>query len=280
MTEKLSAFDLETFMSKLVDALPKLAGAVIIIALGFWVSSLIGKLLIKGLTRKGVDASIHSFLRSIVVWLLRFAVILSALSTLGFNLNSFIAALGAAGLTSALGIIPRIPGLQNSIAQFASGIQILVNKPFKSGDFVELENISGRVHEIKLMYTVFTTVDNKRVIVPNSHITSNNIINYNAEGRRRLDMTFSVSYSDDIALAKQVLRAQALKNELIYKNPEPEVVVKQQSASSIDLLLMAWCSSSDYLTVYYKLQEDVKTAFDENGINIPFNQLDVHVSNS
>ena len=273
MTEKLSAFDLETFMSKLVDALPKLAGAVIIIALGFWVSSLIGKLLIKGLTRKGVDASIHSFLRSIVVWLLRFAVILSALSTLGFNLNSFIAALGAAGLTAGM-------GLQNSIAQFASGIQILVNKPFKSGDFVELENISGRVHEIKLMYTVFTTADNKRVIVPNSHITSNNIINYNAEGRRRLDMTFSVSYSDDIALAKQVLHAQALKNELIYKNPEPEVVVKQQSASSIDLLLMAWCSSSDYLTVYNKLQEDVKTAFDENGINIPFNQLDVHVSNS
>lgn len=210
MTEKLSAFDLETFMSKLVDALPKLAGAVIIIALGFWVSSLIGKLLIKGLTRKGVDASIHSFLRSIVVWLLRFAVILSALSTLGFNLNSFIAALGAAGLTAGM-------GLQNSIAQFASGIQILVNKPFKSGDFVELENISGRVHEIKLMYTVFTTADNKRVIVPNSHITSNNIINYNAEGRRRLDMTFSVSYSDDIALAKQVLHAQALKNELIYK---------------------------------------------------------------
>ena len=156
MTEKLSAFDLETFMSKLVDALPKLAGAVIIIALGFWVSSLIGKLLIKGLTRKGVDASIHSFLRSIVVWLLRFAVILSALSTLGFNLNSFIAALGAAGLTAGM-------GLQNSIAQFASGIQILVNKPFKSGDFVELENISGRVHEIKLMYTVFTTADNKRV---------------------------------------------------------------------------------------------------------------------
>ena len=231
MTEKLSAFDLETFMSKLVDALPKLAGAVIIIALGFWVSSLIGKLLIKCLTRKGVDASIHSFLRSIVVWLLRFAVILSALSTLGFNLNSFIAALGAAGLTAGM-------GLQNSIAQFASGIQILVNKPFKSGDFVELENISGRVHEIKLMYTVFTTVDNKRVIVPNSHLTSNNIINYNAEGRRRLDMTFSVSYSDDIALAKQVLRAQALKNELIYKNPEPEVVVKQHRPSAHGVVLI------------------------------------------
>ena len=269
MTEKLSAFDLETFISKLVDALPKFVGAAIIIALGFWVSALIGKLLIKGLERKGVDASIHSFLRSIVVWVLRF----SALSTLGFNLNSFIAALGAAGLTAGM-------GLQNSIAQFASGIQILVNKPFKSGDFVELENISGRVHEIKLMYTVFITVDNKRVIVPNSHITSNNIINYNAEGRRRLDMTFSVSYSDDIALAKQVLLAQALKNELIYKNPEPNVVVKQQSASSMDLLLIAWCSSSDYLTAYYKMQEDVKLAFDENRINIPFNQLDVHISNS
>lgn len=246
MTEKLSAFDLETFISKLVDALPKFVGAAIIIALGFWVSALIGKLLIKGLERKGVDASIHSFLRSIVVWVLRFAVILSALSTLGFNLNSFIAALGAAGLTAGMG----------------------------------LQNISGRVHEIKLMYTVFITVDNKRVIVPNSHITSNNIINYNAEGRRRLDMTFSVSYSDDIALAKQVLLAQALKNELIYKNPEPNVVVKQQSASSMDLLLIAWCSSSDYLTAYYKMQEEVKLAFDENGINIPFNQLDVHISNS
>ncbi len=272
MTEKLSAFDFETFITKLVDALPKLVGVALMLALGFWISSLIGKLLIKWLTKKGVDASVHSFLRSIVVWLLRLAVILSAFSTLGVNLNSFIAALGAAGLTAGI-------GLQNSIAQIASGLQILVNKPFKSGDFVELENISGVVHEIKLMYTVFTTIDNKRVIVPNSHITSNNIINYNAENNRRLDLTFSVSYSDDIALAKQVLRAQALKNALIYKNPEPDVVVKQQSASSIDLLLMAWCSSSDYLTAYYKLQEDVKIAFDENGINIPFNQLDVHVSN-
>lgn len=230
MTEKLSAFDLETFMSKLVDALPKLAGAVIIIALGFWVSSLIGKLLIKGLTRKGVDASIHSFLRSIVVWLLRFAVILSALSTLGFNLNSFIAALGAVGLTAGM-------GLQNSIAQFASGIQILVNKPFKSGDFVELENISGRVHEIKLMYTVFTTADNKRVIVPNSHITSNNIINYNAEGRRRLDMTFSVSYSDDIASQSRCSTRRRSRTNSSIKIPS-----RKSSSSSSRRAASTFCS--------------------------------------
>ena len=273
MLEISSSFNIDNFVTKLVDLLPKILGAAIIIALGFWLSSLIGKLLVKALTRKGVDVSIHSFLRSIVVWILRFAVILSAMSTLGFNLNSFIAALGAAGLTAGM-------GLQNSRAEFASGIQILVNKPFKSGDYIELENISGRVHEIKLMYTVFNTIDNKRVIVPNSHITSNNIINYNAEDRRRLDLTFSIAYSDDIALAKQILKAQALKNELIYKNPEPEVVVKQQGASSIDLLLMAWCSSSDYMATYYKLQEDVKIAFDENGINIPFNQLDVHIVDS
>ena len=117
MTEKLSAFDLETFISKLVDALPKFVGAAIIIALGFWVSALIGKLLIKGLERKGVDASIHSFLRSIVVWVLRFAVILSALSTLGFNLNSFIAALGAAGrMERMLERLARVQELLGAIA--------------------------------------------------------------------------------------------------------------------------------------------------------------------
>ncbi|MBQ7047088.1 MAG: mechanosensitive ion channel family protein [Oscillospiraceae bacterium] len=270
-------FSFETFSfnliaQKVLDALPKLIGAVAIIIIGFWATSLIGKVLIKALEKKNVDASIHSFLRTIVVWVLRFAVILSACSTLGFNLNSFIAAIGAAGVTAGI-------GLQSSIAQFASGIQILVNKPFKSGDFVELSTISGQVQEIKLMYTVFTTIDNKRVIVPNSHITSNSIINYNAEGRRRLDLTFSISYSDDILLAKQVLKEEALKCEFIYKSPEPTVVVKEHASSSITLLLITWCDSADYWTANYQMQENVKLAFDKNGINIPFNQLDVHVIN-
>ncbi len=272
MSQTLDKLDIDLIAEKILDALPKLAGAAIIIAVGFWITSLIGKLLIKALTKKNVDASVHSFLRTIVVWVLRFAVILSACSTLGFNLNSFIAAIGAAGITAGI-------GLQSSISQFASGIQILVNKPFKSGDFVEIGNISGRVQEIELMYTVFTTIDNKRIIVPNSHITSNCITNYNAEGRRRLDLSFSIAYSDDISLARQILVKEAMKNELIFKDPEPTVVVKEHAESSITLLLITWCSSSDYWTAYYAMQESVKLAFDREGINIPFNQLDVHVIN-
>lgn len=272
MDFSLESFNINLLIEKALDALPKLLGAVAIIVIGFWITSLLGKILIKALEKKNVDASIHSFLRTIVVWVLRFAVILSACSTLGFNLNSFIAAIGAAGVTAGI-------GLQNSISQFASGIQILVNKPFKSGDFVELASVSGQVQEIKLMYTVLTTIDNKRVIVPNSHITNNSITNYNAEGRRRLDLTFSISYSDDILLAKHVLKNEAANCELIYTNPEPSVVVKEHAESSITLLLITWCDSKDYWTAYYQMQEKVKLAFDKNSINIPFNQLDVHVIN-
>lgn len=268
----LENFKLESLIERALDAMPKLLGAAAILIIGFWVTSLIGKLLIKGLERKGVDSSVHSFLKTIVVWLCRFIVILSACSTLGLNLNSFVTAFGAAGVTAGI-------GLQSSIAQFASGIQILINKPFKSGDFVEIKGLSGKVQEIKFMYTVFTTVDNKRVIVPNSHITSNSIINYNAEGVRRLDVNFSIAYSDDLIKAKNIILNEAVKNEHIIKNPESKVVVKEHAASSVNLMLITWCDSSDYWTAYYELQESVKLAFDREGINIPFDQLDVHIVN-
>lgn len=254
-----------------VSKAPLLLGAVIIVVVGFVLSNLVGKLVVKGMRARGIDPSIHTFIKAIVVLLLKFAVILSALSTMNVDVNSFIAAIGAAGITAGL-------GLQASVSQFASGIQILINHPFKSGDYIDLGTVSGKVHEIKMMYTELITVDNKRVIVPNSHITGSNIINYNSESKRRIDLVFGISYDADIAKAKEVIAQTVRKNELILTEPEPIIAVSAQAASSVNISCLVWCHTDDYWNVFYYMQEAVKLAFDENKIAIPYDQLDVHIS--
>lgn len=254
-----------------VSKAPLLLGAVIMVVVGFVLSNLVGKLVVKGMRARGIDPSIHTFIKTIVVLLLKFAVILSALSTMNVDVNSFIAAIGAAGITAGL-------GLQASVSQFASGIQILINHPFKSGDYIDLGTVSGKVHEIKMMYTELITVDNKRVIVPNSHITGSNIINYNSESKRRIDLVFGISYDADIAKAKEVIAQTVRKNELILTEPEPIIAVSAQAASSVNISCLVWCHTDDYWNVFYYMQEAVKLAFDENKIAIPYDQLDVHIS--
>lgn len=263
--------DYDEIMPYIISKAPVILSAVLILVVGFIVSNFIGKLVVKGLQAKGVDPSIHSFIRTIITLTLKLIIILSALSTLNVDVNSFITALGAAGVTAGL-------GLQSSISQLASGIQILVNHPFKSGDYIDVGTVSGKVQEIKMMYTVLVTIDNKRVIIPNSYITSNNIINYNAEDRRRLDLVFSIAYDDDIALAKKTVLEVIAKNELILSEPAPLVAVKEHGASSVNLACLIWCSADDYWNIYYYMQEAVKLAFDEKGISIPYGQLDVHIT--
>lgn len=260
----------EDIVKFIVSKAPALIGAVIIVVAGFVVSNLIGKLVVKGMRAKGIDPSIHSFIKTMVVFVLKAAVILSALSTLNVDVNSFIAALGAAGITAGL-------GLQSSVSQFASGIQILINHPFKSGDYVDLGTVSGKVHEIKIMYTELITSDNKRVIVPNSHITSSNIINYNAENKRRIDLVFGISYDADITKAKEVIAQTVRSNELILTDPEPIIAVSSQGTSSVNISCLIWCHTDDYWNIFYYMQEAVKLAFDENNIGIPYDQLDVHL---
>lgn len=263
--------DFEGIIALIISKAPLIIAALLIIIAGFIISNLIGKLVVKGMQTKGVDPSIHSFIRTIITLILKFVFILSALSTLGFDINSFVTALGAAGITAGL-------GLQASISQFASGIQILVNHPFKSGDYIDVGTVSGKVQEIKIMYTVLVTVDNKRVIIPNSYITSNNIINYNAEDRRRLDLLFSVSYDTDIAKAKQVILEVVQKNSLIFTDPEPIIAVKEHGASSVNIACLIWCPADEYWNVFYYMQEAVKLSFDENNISIPYGQLDIHIT--
>lgn len=255
----------------IISKAPLIFAAALILVAGFIISNFIGKLVVKALEAKNVDPSIHGFIKTIITLILKLVFVLSALSTLNIDVNSFITALGAAGITAGI-------GLQSSIGQLASGIQILVNHPFKSGDYIDVGTVSGTVHEIKMMYTVLVTVDNKRVIIPNSYITSNNIINYNAENRRRLDLVFSIAYDDDIALAKETVLKVAAENKLVLTDPAPLVAVKEHGASSVNLACLIWCSADDYWTVYYYMQEAVKLAFDEKGISIPYGRLDVRVT--
>lgn len=270
LAELIKENDYEGIIDLIILKMPMLIAAVIIVAIGYAASKLIGKLVVKGMQAKGVDSSIHSFIKTMVMFVINLVFVLSALSTLNIDVNSFITALGAAGVTAGL-------GLQASISQFASGIQILVNHPFKSGDYIDIGTVSGKVQEIKMMYTVLVTLDNKRVIIPNSTITNSNIINYNAESRRRIDLVFSISYDADISRAKEVLLEVIKANELILTEPEPLIAVSEHAASSVNLACLIWCDSNDYWKVFYYMQENVKTAFDKNNIPIPYGQLDVHV---
>ena len=270
LSELIRNRDIDGIINLIIEKLPLLAAAAIIIVAGVVVSKLIGKLAIKGMRAKGVDPSVHSFIKTIIVFIVNLIFILSALSTLNVDVNSFVTALGAAGITAGL-------GLQASISQFASGIQILFNHPFKSGDFIDIGSVSGKVQEIKMMYTVLITMDNKRVIIPNSTITSSNIINYNAENKRRLDLIYSISYNDDIAKAKSVILDVIKNNEYILPDPAPVVAVKEHAASSVNLACLVWCSGEHYWDVLYSMQENVKLAFDKNGISIPYGQVDVHI---
>ena len=256
---------------KFMEKLPTIIIAVVIVTLGYFLSRVARKLVVKTMKARKVDPSVYNFIKRIVSVSINFIFILSAASMF-INVGSLVAAIGAAGVTAGL-------GLQATVAQFASGIQILLNHPFKTGDFVELNGVSGSVADIRFMNTVIITPDNKRIVIPNSHITTNHIINYSAENKRRVDFSFSISYSDNIEKAKAVIKEVALSNADILKDPLPEVHVNSHEASSINLTARVWCRVDKYWDVYFAMQESVKIALDKNGICIPFNQLDVHIIN-
>ncbi len=273
--EDVSAFTkwlTQTLPEQLFNLLPKIVIAVIILVIGFFVSKFAGNILKKIMVGRHVDETVHYFLCRMLVISFRIVFVLFALSAVGVNINSFIAALGAAGITAGL-------GLQSSISQFASGVEILFNKPFRKGDFIEIDGTAGKVEEIHFMNTTLLTLDNKRVILPNSHVTTKSIINYTAQNKRRVDLKFSIAYEDDIALAKKVLSEQVEACPYTLADPKPLIAVSDHSDSAIIIDTFVWCKSEEYWPAFYDMQERVKLAFDKEGLHIPFNQMDVHIIN-
>ncbi len=256
-------------VGKFFDKLPTLILAVGLVIIGVWLSRLLKNLSVKAMKAKNVDPTVYQFISRVISAFIKLIFILSALSMF-IKITSVLAAFSAIGV--AIGL-----GLQDSVAQIASGVQILLTHPFKNGDFVEVGGLSGSIVEIRFMNTILMTPDNKRIIIPNSDMTKNHIVNYSAEENRRVDLSFSIGYGDDITKAKAVVLETALSNSAVLQDPAPSVVVNSHGASSIELSARLWCKSADYWNVYFAMEEAVKLAFDKNSINIPYDQLDVHI---
>jgi small conductance mechanosensitive channel len=216
------------------------------------------------------DPTLIGFVGNIAYFGLLTMVVIAAVGQLGVQTTSFIAVLGAAGL--AIGL-----ALQGSLANFASGVLIILFRPFRVGDFVEAGGVSGAIDEIGILMTHMHTFDNKALIIPNSQVMGTHIINYTANDTRRCDMVFGISYSDDIDKAKEVFAEVLAEDERCFKDPAPKIAVSELGDSSVNFIVRPWVKSDDYWPVYWDMQEMMKKRLEAAGITIPFPQRDVHL---
>jgi len=240
----------------------------------FFVGKAVVKILVKLtrslLKRARMDDILINFLSSILNTVLLLFVIIAALDRLGVNTNSLLTLIGAAGI--AIGL-----ALQNSLQNFAAGVMLIVFRPFKAGDFIEAGGTSGVVETISIFSTTMRTGDNREVIVPNGAIYGGTITNYSARETRRIDMVFGIGYESDLKKARTILQGLVEADERILKEPAPQIAVSELADSSVNFVVRPWVNSDDYWNVRFDLTEKVKLSFDENGISIPFPQMDVHV---
>lgn len=255
----------------LIDFAIKLIVAIAIIVVGKFIAKMVRQGVIKVMRHKGMDEAIISFISSLLYGMLFFIVIVAAISHLGFNTTSLVAIVGAAGL--AIGL-----ALQGSLSNFASGVLLIVFKPFKSGDFIEVAGVAGMVEQILIFSTQLRTGDNKTVIIPNGAITSGTITNYSTKATRRIDLIIGVSYEADLAKTKALLLAIASADERVLKDQTVTVGVSALADSSVNFVVRPWVNSADYWPTYYDLLEKIKTELDNAGIEIPFPQLSIHMN--
>jgi len=261
---------LRYYQSAFVDFLSSLVAAILTLLIGFWVIKLLCRLLEKTMEKREVDPLLRPFLKSISKAALIILLIVSVASMVGIKTTSFIALIGAAGL--AIGL-----ALQGSLANFAGGVLLLLLKPFRIGDYVSAQGQSGTVTEIQIFYTVLYSPQNQKIVLPNGDVANGAMINYSAEDTRRLDFAIGISYSDDIDKAKSVLKTVFDNDERVHKEPEPQYLVEALGDNSVNLKVRAWTNTGDFWPLYFDTHEQVKKAFDQEGINIPFPQRDVHL---
>ena len=261
-------------ISKLIDGSIDLGGrilaALIIFFVGKYLINWANKLFAKMLQNRNVDASIQSFLKSIVNITLLVMLFLAVIGKLGIELTSFAALLASVGV--AVGM-----ALSGNLSNFAGGVIILVFRPYKVGDYIEASTgASGKVSDIQIFHTVLTTSDNKVVYVPNGSMSSAVVTNYNRKETRRLQFTFGVEYGTDFEFAKSVLLEIINKDSRILKDPEPFIVVGELADSSVNIIVRVWVNSDDYWYVNFDMNKNVYATFNEKGISFPFPQLTVH----
>lgn len=251
----------------------KILITILIFVIGRYVAKLVSQILSKATLRTSQDPMLQSFVKSISYFLLLLIVIITALSQLGINTSSLVALIGAAGL--AIGL-----SLQNSLQNFAAGVIILVFKPFRYGDFIEAAGVAGTVTKIGILTLELRTADNKTILVPNGKVFGDNITNFSSNETRRVDMIFDIAYDADIEQAKTIIMRCLEEDERVLKDPMPQVAVGALASSSVQLFVRPWRLTSEVLAVRFALTEKVKLEFDKAGITIPFNQMEVHITNN
>lgn len=271
LLETIENTNLTTFVNDYVIPYgTKILVAIAIYVIGKWLARLVSQILGKIALASTRDEMLQSFVSSISYFLFLLIIIIAALSQLGINTSSLVALIGAAGLAVAM-------ALQSSLQNFASGVMLLIFKPFRKGDFIEASGVSGKVEQMGLLLLELRTGDNKSVLIPNSKVFGDSITNYSSNDTRRVDFIFDISYESDIPLAKEVIARCLQENELILRDPEPVIAVGSLASSSVQLFVRPWVRTSNYWTVHYALLEKVKLEFDKAGISIPYNQLDLHL---
>ncbi len=248
----------------------KIVGAIAIIVIGRIVVGVLSNMVIRLMRKSDTDETLTKFIGSLVRITLLVFVFIAALGTLGVQTTSFVAIIGAAGL--AIGF-----ALQGSLSNFAAGVMLIIFRPFKAGDVVEAGGSTGSVEEVRIFNTIMKTPDNKKVIIPNSKITGDTIVNYSSKDKRRVDMVFGIGYDDDIRKAKETLEQILASDSRILKDPEPTVAVSELADSSVNFVVRPWVKTEDYWGVFFDITEKVKLTFDEKGISIPYPQQDLHL---
>ena len=257
------------FLNWLADVTPKLLLAIVIFVVGWWAVKLIIMFVKKGLAKMGVEKSVITFLSSFCKYILRIFAFIIALTPFGFHISSLFAALGAAGITLGL-------GLKESVANIASGLQIVITKPFQVGHYIQLNNVEGTVTRVEIMYSTLMTLDRKEVVMPNSIVTNSILTNYTALGVRRVDFNYTVSYGTDLNLVRTILLEVAKEHEQVLSSPEPVVVVLRQAANGIEISFRVFCVPENYWNVLFSLEERIKQVFELNNIKLPYTQVDIH----
>ena len=246
-----------------------IALAIVVFIVGRLIAKVLVKVLEGLLVRAKVDTMLVEFIGSIASAALLLFVIIASLDMLGVNTTSLIAMLGAAGLAVGL-------ALQGSLQNFASGVLLIIFRPFQVGNYIDAGGVSGTVEKITIFNTIMLTPDNREIIVPNAAVYGGTITNFSARATRRIDLVFGIGYGDDVKKARDIMVQTMESDDRILKDPAPTVAVSELADSSVNFVVRPWVNASDYWDVKWDLTEKIKLAFDEQGVSIPFPQMDVH----
>ena len=258
------------FMDKIIGFLPSLIGAIIVLFVGVWICRLIRKFVRRLMIARSVDITIQNFVNELLRWVLYIILFLTVIQKVGVPVSSFLGALAAAGV--AIGL-----ALQGSLSNFAGGIMLLILKPFRIGDSIEVEGHLGTVERIGMFYTTIIKFGNERVIIPNGPLFSVNIINYSQNTTRRDNIIVGIGYGSDLKKAKEILYSLTQSCPTALQDPAPVVYVNELADSSVNFTVRVWSKTEHYWDTHFYLIEQIKLTFDKEGIEIPFPQRDVHI---